>query len=66
MFLILPKTWTNLFNFLKFDEGYRNSQRILVHLKAVTILPLGSLDFAIRAKKYGKIVSAKFLPLMAT
>jgi len=36
---------------------------ILVHLKKVTILPSGSVYFAIRGKN-GKMVSTKLLPLM--
>ena len=49
MFLILPKTWITFFNWPKFDEDYWNSQMILV--QEVTILPSGSVYFAVRGKK---------------
>jgi len=37
---------------------------ILVHLKEAIILPSGSVYFAIKGKKNGKIVWTKLLPLM--
>jgi len=64
MFLILSKTWITFFNWPKFDEGCWNSKMILV--KEVSILPSGSVYFAVRSKKNDKIVSAKLLPLMTT
>jgi len=48
-FLILPQTWITFFNWPKFDDGYWNSQMILV--QEVTILPLGTVCFAHRVKK---------------
>jgi len=49
MFLILPKTCITFFNWPKFDEGYWNSQMILV--QEVTILPSDSVYFAVRGKR---------------
>jgi len=49
MFLILPKTWIMFFNWPKLDEGYWNSQMILV--QEVTILLSDSVYFAVRGKK---------------
>jgi len=47
MFLIVPKTLSKFFSWPKFDEGCWNYHMILVHSRALFILPSG-------AKKNGK------------
>jgi len=59
MFIILPKTLSKFFSWLKFNGGCWNYHMIPVHSRAVSILPSG-------AKKNVKIVSDYFAVLVIT